>query len=90
MFLGKMVSYIENYVPNDSACFARSLQLRGRAERLCARVGCSAPLVLLSHAACGDEAESSRVPYDLPQGECRSVPRCVPPLKHQKHFGKVL
>ena len=75
---------------NMIRCFARSLRLRGRAERLRARVGRSAPLVLLSHAARGDEAESSRVPHDLPQGECRSVLKCVPPLKHQKRFGKVL
>ena len=53
-------------------------------------MGRSAPLVLLPHAACGDEAESSRVPYDLPQGECHSVPRCVLLLREQEHLGKVL
>ena len=46
--------------------------------------------MLLPHAACGDEAESSRVPYDLPQGECHSVLKCVPLLKHQKYLEKVL
>ena len=75
---------------NMIRCFARSLRLRGRAERLRARVGGSAPLAVLSHSARGDESESSPVPYDLLQGECRSVPRCVPPLNDQEHLGKVL
>ena len=38
----------------------------------------------------GDKAESNRVPYDLPQGECHSVLKCVPLLKHQKYLEKVL
>ena len=53
-------------------------------------MGRSAPLILLSHSAFGDEAESSPVPYDLLQGECHSVSQCIPPLKHQEHLGKVL
>ena len=89
MFFWKMISYIENYDPNDSAALHEAY---GYAAGLsaCVLMWCSAPLVLLPHAACGDEAESSRVLYDLPQGECHWVPWCVPPLKHQKHFGKVL
>ena len=55
------------------------IRLRGRAERLRARVGHPAPLVLLSHAARGDEAEGSRVPHDLPQGESLGTTVCTSP-----------
>ena len=86
-----MINYVENYDPNDSAALheACGYAAMRQAEHLSARVDCSAPLVLLSHSACGDEAESSRMPYDLPQGKCHSAPKCVPPLKHQK-FWEVL
>lgn len=54
-----MISYVENYNPNDSAALHEAY---GYAAGLSACVPVrSAPLVLLSHPARGDEAEGSQV-----------------------------
>ena len=82
-----MVSYVETYDPNDSAALHEAYSYTAGLSACVLVWACSAPLVLLPHSACGDEAESSHVPYDLPQGECHLVQRCVLPLKQQKHFG---
>ena len=77
-----MISYVENYDSNDSAPLREAY---GYAAGLSACVLMWAVLhhVYFYHiSACGDEAESSRVPYDLLQGKCHSVPQCVPLLMH--------
>ena len=70
--------------------FAQSLWLHCCTECQLFNLEHSAPLFLLLHSAYRNEIKSSHVPYDLPQGKCHLVQKFVPPLKNQKHIGKVL
>ncbi|KAG5193196.1 hypothetical protein JEQ12_020656 [Ovis aries] len=74
VFLGKMINYVENSNRTDSAALHEAY---GYAAGLSAGMLVWAvvllSLVLLSQSACGDEAESSRVPQDLPQGRFKFI-----------------
>ena len=84
-----MISYVENYDPTDSATLHEAY---GYAAGLSA---CVLVWAILHHLYF---YHMQRVGMRLRVAVCHmiyrkvshSVPRCVPPLGHQKRFGKVL